>query len=45
LHVAVGDTVKSGQPLSTVHADTPGELAYALDYAEVNRDIIAIRAP
>jgi thymidine phosphorylase len=45
LHVAVGDVVTSGQPLCTVHADTPGELAYALDYAEANHDIIAIRAP
>ena len=45
LHVAVGDVVASGQPLCTVHADAPGELAYALDYAEVNHDIIAIRAP
>lgn len=45
LHVTVGDAVKSGQPLCTVHADSPGELTYALDYAEVNRDIIAIHAP
>ena len=43
LHVTVGDRVSPGQPLCTVHADSPGELAYALDYAAVNRDIIAIR--
>jgi len=43
LHVAVGDPVTSGQPLCTVHADAPGELAYAFDYAAANRDIIAIR--
>jgi thymidine phosphorylase len=42
LHVAVGDRLTSGQPLCTVHADSPGELAYAFDYAAVNRDIIAI---
>jgi thymidine phosphorylase len=42
LHVAVGDQVTSGQPLCTVHAESPGELAYALDYAATNRDIILI---
>lgn len=42
LHVAVGDRVTSGQPLCTVHADSPGELVYAFDYAAVNRDIFAI---
>jgi thymidine phosphorylase len=42
LHVKVGDRVTSGQPLCTVHADAPGELAYAFDYAAVNRDIISI---
>jgi thymidine phosphorylase len=44
LHVAVGDSVAAGQPLCTVHAEAPGELAYALGYAAANRDIIAIRA-
>jgi len=42
LHVAVADPLQSGQPLCTLHADTPGELAYALDYVVMNRDIIAI---
>jgi len=42
LHVAVGDAVDAGQPLCTVHADSPGELAYAYDYAAVNHDIIKI---
>ena len=45
LHVSVGDAVVSGQPLCTVHAESPGELAYAFDYAAANRDIIAIREP
>jgi thymidine phosphorylase len=45
LHVSVGDTVTSGQPLCTVHAEAPGELAYALDYAAANPDVIAIREP
>jgi thymidine phosphorylase len=42
LHVMLGDLVASGQPLCTVHADAPGELAYAFDYAAINPDIIAI---
>jgi thymidine phosphorylase len=43
LHVAVGDAVAVGQPLCTVHADAPGELAYAFAYAAENPDIIAIK--
>jgi thymidine phosphorylase len=42
LHVTIGDPVTSGQPLCTVHADSPGELAYAFAYATANRDIIVI---
>jgi thymidine phosphorylase len=45
LHVAVGDAVASEQPLCTVHAEAPGELAYAFDYAAANRDVIAIGEP
>ena len=45
LHVVVGDPVTAGQLLCTVHADSPGELAYALDYAAANSDIIAVRQP
>jgi thymidine phosphorylase len=33
LHVRLGDEVRTGQPLMTLYADTPSELAYALDYA------------
>ena len=33
LHVKLGDRVERGQPLFTLHADAPGELAYALQYA------------
>ena len=43
LHVRIGDLVTAGQTLCTVHADSPGELAYAFDYAALNPDIIAIR--
>jgi thymidine phosphorylase len=42
LHVSVGDLVESGEPLCTVHADAPGELAYAFDYAASNRNIIMV---
>ncbi len=42
LHVKAGDTVVRGQPLCTVHAESPGELAYALNYAEANPDIFQI---
>jgi len=32
LHVRLGDRVERGMPLMTVHAETSGELAYALSY-------------
>jgi thymidine phosphorylase len=43
LHVAVGDEVTVGQPLCTVHADASGQLAYAFDYAAINRGIVGVR--
>ena len=42
LHVRLGDVVSAGQPLCTVHADAPGELAYALAYAAANPGIIMV---
>ena len=45
LHVALGDEVDRSQPLYTVHAETPGELAYALTYAKANDDIYRVTAP
>jgi thymidine phosphorylase len=30
--VRLGDIVRPGQPLFTLHAQAPGELAYALQY-------------
>jgi thymidine phosphorylase len=33
LHVRVGDMVPAGEPVFTIHAETAGELAYALAYA------------
>ncbi len=41
--VRVGDDVCERQPLFTVHADTRGELAYAMDYLAENGDIVAIQ--
>lgn len=45
LHVALGDDVDRSQPLYTLHAETSGELAYALAYAKENDDIYGVRAP
>jgi thymidine phosphorylase len=42
LHVKLATEVSVGQPLCTVHAEAPGELAYALEYAARNQDIIVI---
>ncbi len=42
LDVRLGDRVEAGQPLYTVHTETPGELSYALDYVAANADIIAL---
>ena len=33
LHVRLGDCIPVGAPLLTIHAESPGELQYALDYA------------
>lgn len=42
LHVRVGDRIAKGAPLCTVHAQSPGELAYAFAYAEANPDIFQV---
>lgn len=44
LEVRVGDTVTTDQALFTVHAESPGELAYALDYVENQAEIVTVRA-
>ena len=43
LHVALGAMVEKDQPLCTIHAETPGELEYALTYARTNADIFTLR--
>lgn len=44
LHVRVGDAVAAGQPLFTLHAESPGELAYARQYLADHPDILVIGA-
>lgn len=42
LHVRIGQGVEQGQPLLTVHAESRGELAYALEFAAANDDVIVV---
>jgi thymidine phosphorylase len=42
MHVRVKDVVEAGQPVCTLHAETPGEIDYALDYAAATDDIVRI---
>ncbi len=42
MEVRLGDEIDRGQPLLHVHAETSGELAYALDYAAQAGDMIEI---
>jgi thymidine phosphorylase len=42
LHVRCGDFVERGQPLFTLHAESPGELAYAFEYAQVQADTVLV---
>lgn len=44
MEVRLGDEIDRGQPLLHVHAETTGELAYALDYAAGAGDIIEVEA-
>lgn len=44
MHVRLGAEVATGDVLATVHAETPGELAYALEYAASHGEIITIEA-
>jgi thymidine phosphorylase len=42
LQVRPGDQVSRGQPLFTIHAHTPGQLAYACEYWRARRDMFTI---
>lgn len=44
MQVRLGNSVKAGELMYTVHADTPGELAYALEFVEANPDIVEVTA-
>ncbi|HZW11946.1 MAG TPA: thymidine phosphorylase family protein [Noviherbaspirillum sp.] len=41
-HAPLGTAVDVGQPLLTIHAESPGELAYARTYAEAQEDMILV---
>lgn len=42
MKVKLGDEVVSGEPLLVVHAETPGDVDYALDYAAANPNMVEI---
>ena len=42
IHVRIGERIVEGEPTYTIHSEAPGELAYALNYALANRDIVGI---
>jgi thymidine phosphorylase len=42
IHVRLGDSVARGQPLFTLHAQSSGELAYALAYVDERAPIVEI---
>lgn len=44
LHVRLGQNVLKGQPLFTLHAQSPGELEYALDYVISQADIVKLQS-
>lgn len=44
LHVRIGDRVIRGQPLFTLHAQSPGELDYAVMYAEGHDNPVVVEA-
>ena len=43
LHAPLGSVLRAGQPLLTLHAESPGELAYALAYAAAQDTIFTIQ--
>jgi thymidine phosphorylase len=42
IDVRLGDAVAVGQPLFTLHAQSPGELAYAMEYVLRHPDIVRL---
>jgi len=45
LHTRIGTTVTEGQPLFTIHAESRGELDYALEYVRGQPDIVRVEDP
>ncbi|WP_256077799.1 thymidine phosphorylase family protein [Massilia sp. YIM B04103] len=43
-HAPLGTVLAPGQPLLTLYAETPGELRYALDYAETQSALVTVEA-
>lgn len=41
-HAPVGRKLRRGEPLYTIHAETPGELAYSLGYATAHAEIVRL---
>ncbi|MDE2464785.1 MAG: thymidine phosphorylase family protein [Alphaproteobacteria bacterium] len=44
LYQRLDDEIRAGEPLCMLYAEAPGELAYALNYAEAQSDIFGISA-
>ena len=42
LHAKLHTTVEKGQPLFTIHTQSPGELNYALSYLQENKELIQL---
>ncbi|HJV74228.1 MAG TPA: thymidine phosphorylase family protein [Noviherbaspirillum sp.] len=42
-HAPLDCAVEVGQPLMTIHAESPGELAYARTYAEAQEDLVLVQ--
>ena len=42
LHTPLGTQVEKGMPLFTVHAESRGELAYALEYVRAHPGVIRL---
>ena len=38
----LGSQLEVGQPVLSIHADAPGELAYALEYAEAQSNLVTV---
>jgi thymidine phosphorylase len=43
LHTTLGQRLQAGQPLLTLHAESPGELAYAAAYAAAQDTMFTIQ--